>query len=140
MTIVPQSVLGNRSSGELQLLVLWRGTPGWMIKKPLAPNWLGTFGGRTPSEPLTTEIHLGVVDLNLSFDAIAHQVSTGGRDIPLHGDDNVVLVDGVDVFVVGGQLPPYIDGTLHVDPHFDASPDRNVRPAPKQLVAQGIHS
>ena len=127
----------DRSSGELHLLVLWRGRPGWLIKKPLAPNWIGTGGGRTPREPVSTEIHLGVVDLTLSFDATAHQVSIGGRDIVLHGDENVVLVGGVDTGVVGGQqFPPYIDGTLHVDPHLDTSADRNTRPSRKQLVAQ----
>jgi hypothetical protein len=110
------------SAAELQLLVLWRGEAGWMIKDIGVPNWIGTGGGRTPGEPVTTELHLGVVNMTLSFEPATHQLSIDGQDVPLRSGDNVVLVGTVGPGVVGGQLSPNILGTLHVDPHSDASP------------------
>jgi hypothetical protein len=126
------------STAELQLLVLWRDEAGWMMKDIGVRNWIGTGGGRQSGEPVTTEIHLGVVNVTLAFEPVTRELSIAGREVPLRTGDNVVLVEGLRPGVVGGngQGPPYIVGMLHVDPHFDTAPDGKTRPGPKQIVAQ----
>jgi hypothetical protein len=127
----------DASTAELEMLVLWRGDAGWMIRH-VPPDWIGTGGGRKPGEPVTTEIHLGPGNMTLSFEPATRQLSINGRDVSLRDGDNVVLADRVGVGVVAGngEVAPYVVGILHVDPHFDAVPDGNARPGPKQMVAQ----
>lgn len=81
----------NRKAGveELELLVLWRGTPGWFLQ----PGGIG--GSRAPDSPAYTWIKYGDVTLSLDFDAARRIVTIQGKTLAL-SDSNVLFVDSVD--------------------------------------------
>jgi hypothetical protein len=100
----------------LDLLVLWRGAPGWFIGHGGARG--GVAGGSTGPdgvEVLTSRIHYGEVDLELVFDPQARIVQLEGRSIPL-GDANVLLIDEVD-----GPHGPAFAGARRVEPTIPES-------------------
>ena len=91
----------------LDLLVLWRGTPGW---------WLtgGQHGGSSGGGGTITRMVLnrGGKELTVAFDARTGVATVQGKDITL-GNANVVLVDDVDA-----RDGPKIVRTMTVDPQL----------------------
>src|SRR5262245_60153417 len=91
----------------LDLLVLWRGSPGW----PLRGGGHGSSGG---GEGMTGRRGMTIRYGTLSFHAAlvpgAGLCQIEGKDVPL-GDHNVVLVDDVDE-----AAGPRIVKTLRIDP------------------------
>ena len=100
----------NRLNGKeiLELLVLWRGTPGWFRQ----PGGVGDSGGDPGSHH--TWLKYGVVDLSLDFDETTRRVTLQGRDRITLGTNNVLLIDEVDgphgprivdTFAIAGTMP-----------------------------------
>jgi hypothetical protein len=99
------STYGNDGIQVLDLIVLWRGSPGWFSRG----SGSGTSsGGSTAS--FHSSIRYGGLDLQLEFEPNTRVAQIQGNAIQLR-DDNVILVDNVDV--AGG---PTVVGTLRVDP------------------------
>ncbi len=82
----------NRKTGveELELLVLWRGAPGWFLQPGGAG---GSFSGTGTQN--YTWIKYGSVSLSLDFDAAKRIVTIQGKELVLAGN-NVLFVDDVD--------------------------------------------
>jgi hypothetical protein len=115
-------VTTERGVGTLELLVLWRGSPGWFWRDQGkggsgSSSSGGGIGG--PGAPMmrTEWISQGGVTLNLRFDPTSGRLWILDQEIPLNGA-NVVLVDGVDE--PGG---PRVAGTVHIEPSFDSLTD-----------------
>ncbi|HEY4229712.1 MAG TPA: hypothetical protein VGO79_06050 [Thermoanaerobaculia bacterium] len=107
---------------ELQLLVLWRGAPGWLVKpekEGSSKSQAGSShasGGRAP-ERATQRLEMAGVVLEVELDIAKRHARVGPHEIEL-GESNVVLIDGVDE-EAGFRLA----GLLRVDPAFPSSPD-----------------
>lgn len=101
-------------AARLDLLVLWRGSPGWFIQDGRGGG--GSAGGsssRDGATVLTTRIHYGGVDLELRFDPLSRTAQVGGHQIAL-GDANVILLDAVDSLL-------RVVGTRRVEPTIPES-------------------
>jgi len=88
-TVVGTSVVRN---GELSLLVLWRGTPGWFDGSDKSGGGGGSSNGREFGHEWLT---FGNRTLSIEFDYSARLAKLLGEDVSLV-DTNVVLVDDVD--------------------------------------------
>jgi hypothetical protein len=88
----------------LELLVVWRGEPGWFLRSGPRSS---SAGGSGSSFHSTSQF--GDVALRLDFDSATHVAEIQGQRVDL-GDSNVVLVDNVDR--LDGLR---ISGLLHVD-------------------------
>jgi hypothetical protein len=106
-TVVATTIIEYSSPdrAELQLLVLWRGAPGWFTNG----GGSGSGSGQTSGGPLLVNLSYGRLSFTLSFDAAAHRVAIQNMDVPLGPDDNVILLDAAD-----GGGGPQVVGTLHV--------------------------
>lgn len=80
---------------QLQLLVLWRGAPGWYF----VPG--GRIGGSSTASGTHSTIEYGNVRLTLDYGA-GDAVTINGREVHL-GTDNVIYVDEVDA-PTGGRV------------------------------------
>jgi hypothetical protein len=104
-------------TGSLDVLVLWRGTPGWFLRGNGTsggggPN--GGFGQWQASHWMTygdITLTLGFKSTSKDFDPASTVVTIFDREIALQ-DTNVVLIDGVD------SGTPNIVGTRYVEPRF----------------------
>ena len=96
---------GNDGAQVLDLIVLWRGSPGWFARG----SGSGTSSGGSTSSFHST-IRYGGLDLQLEFEAQTRAVRIDGMRVELAGD-NVILVDDVDM--PGGLT---VASTLRVDP------------------------
>jgi hypothetical protein len=96
---------GNDGIHVLDLIVLWRGSPGWFSRG----SGSGTSSGGSMASFHST-IRYGGLGLLLEFESKTRVAQIQGKSVPLH-DDNVILVDDVDA--TGG---PSVIGTLRVDP------------------------
>ena len=92
-------------SHTLDLLVLWRGLPGWYMRD--GPR--GSSGGGGSGRSHLT-LKYGGLFLQVLFDGPARIAEIEDRKIPLN-DDNVLLVDDVD-----SASGPKVVKTLRVDP------------------------
>ena len=103
-TVVATWILHQDETGaaQLDLLVLWRGSPGWFTQG----GGGGGGGSRGPDDTvvLTMRIQYGDVDLELGFDPVARTAQLDERQIPL-GDANVILIGQVDT------LPQVVETT-----------------------------
>jgi len=107
-------------TSQLELLVLWRGTPGWFMRAGTEESSNGDSiqsteddrGGGTVVEQLS----YGVLRLELEFDRGKRTARVQTDDVGLESA-NVILVDEVDA--VDG---PQIAGSLHVDPSLTSEP------------------
>ncbi|SRR6266567_629015 len=102
------TVLGTLATrgGRIELLVLWRGKPGWFLS--------GTKRGASYSEAgaqWTANISYGDVALALSFDASSHTVTVQGKAISLPPAANVICVDNVSAVSA-----PTLLTSLELDP------------------------
>jgi len=120
------SVVDAAGRGTLELLVLWRGSPGWFRKSGGAS---GSGGGGTmgagPGPMVRTEwVSQGGVSLRVRFDSVARRAWIQDNEIVLN-DANVVLVDDVD-----SSAGPQIVRTLRIDPEYETAP---MRPMPTHM-------
>ena len=83
------TAIGN-STGVVDLLVVWRGQPKWWMQSPRSGS-AGGGGGR----PFTSSESYGPVQLSIELTAGSRALLINGTAVEL-GEDNVVLVDGVD--------------------------------------------
>lgn len=90
---------------SLDLLVLWRGTPGWFLE---GQGHRSSGGGNADTTSVTIE-YAGR-PLTVVLDRKARLATVQGRPVDLNPDLNVVLVDGVD-----GPDSSLTISTLHVD-------------------------
>jgi hypothetical protein len=114
--------------GTLQLLILWRGTPGWFLRS----GGSSSTGGGGSMGPGSSAIYnhwisQGGVNLTVRFDPAARKVWIQDKEIPLE-DANVVLVDGVD-----SPAGPQVVRMLHIDPAYETT----TAPAPYSVPGRG---
>ena len=112
--------------GTLELLVLWRGSPGWFRKGGGASGSGGAGSGTGPgarSTIRTAWIAQGGVNLSVRFDPAARMVWIQDEEIVLN-DANVVLADGVDA-----PDGVRVVRTLRIDPEYVAT----LKPVPVQV-------
>jgi hypothetical protein len=114
--------------GTLQLLILWRGTPGWFLRGG-GGSGSGGGGSMGPGSGMIFShwISQGGVNLTLRFDPAARKVWIQDREIALD-DANVVLVDGVDV-----PAGPQVVRTLRIDPEYETT----MEPPPYAVPGRG---
>jgi hypothetical protein len=130
-----QSHDAGDGTGLLDLLVLWRGSPGWFMRRGSASasgSGGGGFGRWTAYHSMTYgEITL-TIDLNSSSRDFSPETTTAtilGREIPL-SEANVVLIDGAD----SGQ--PAVVATMLVDRRYAGNdPVRSVIAQSPELFA-----
>jgi hypothetical protein len=82
---------GNDGAQVLDLIVLWRGTPGWFSRG----SGSGTSSGGN-SAFFHSTIRYGGLNLQLEFEPKTRAVQIQGIRVELN-DDNVILVDDVDM-------------------------------------------
>jgi hypothetical protein len=101
---------------QLDLLVLWRGAPGWFMRggsKGGASSMSG--GGGDAGGRIVHQFSEGGLSFSLEFDRQARLAKIQGREIAV-GEDNVILVDDVD-----NPRGFTIVGTRRIDPAFSGS-------------------
>ena len=117
------TVEAEQGKGELELLVLWRGSPGWFWRadgrggggsSSGGGGVLSPGGGQTRTEWLSH----GGVNLNLRFEPVSRQLWILDQPVTLN-DANVVLVDGVDE-----PTGPRVVATVRIAPGYDAATDQ----------------
>jgi hypothetical protein len=103
--------------GTLQLLILWRGTPGWFLRGGGGSS-SGGGGSMAPGSGMIFShwISQGGVNLTVRFDPAVRKVWIQDREVGLD-DANVVLVDGVD-----SPAGPQVVRTLRIDPEYQTTP------------------
>ena len=104
--VVSPSVVASLVSidGTLELVVLWRGTPGWF-----ANGNQRSGGGGGNYDQLYVQADFGPTHLELTLDRRSRRVTAYGRSLSLPNNQNVVFVDHVDskspaVSLAGSQL------------------------------------
>lgn len=121
------SVVDTAGNGTLELLVLWRGTPGWFRKSGGGASGSGGGGsmgaGRGPMIR-SAWVSQGGVNLSVRFDPVARTAWILDAEIAMN-DANVVLVDDVD-----SAAGPRVVRTLRIDPAYRTTP---ATPAMAQL-------
>jgi hypothetical protein len=111
--------------GTLELLILWRGSPGWFRKSGGASGGggAGSSMGAGASDMIRTEwVSQGGVNLTVRFDPAARKAWLQDAEIVLN-DANVLLVDGVD-----SASRPHVVRMLRIDPEYEAT----LKPVPVQ--------
>jgi len=110
--------------GTLELLVLWRGSPGWFRSDKGGSGGAGgsgargrTGGGGERVETRTAWLTEGGVNLSVRLEPSSRRAWIQDREIDLN-DANVVLVDDVDR---GAALR--IAGLVKIDPSYYAGMD-----------------
>ena len=106
------------ASSELDLLVLWRGSPGWFMKEGTQESSGGesssSAGGET--DLVFERLSFGGVRLQVEFDGIKRTARVQDSEVAL-GSDNVILVDDVD-----GANGPQVARSMKVDGQFARDP------------------
>ena len=100
---------GTQLAGDpvrLQLLVLWRGTPGWFLE---GGGSRGGSGGGSRSVRSET-LKYGGLWLTVSHDSIKRIAHIQDKPVDLQ-DDNVIFVDDVDA-----PAGPRVTGTMRLGP------------------------
>ena len=110
--------------GELELLLLWRGTPGWFMRNSGGGSNGGSSAGWSASGgssgagggPVTrTEwITQGGLSLQIRFEPQSRKLWIQEREVAIN-EDNVVLIDDVD-----SPAGPQIARTIRIDPSFQS--------------------
>ena len=104
-------------SAELQLLVLWRGTPGWFMRGSNEQTGSGQAVVDESGPGVVVEQRsYGGTRLDLEFDPAKRAARVQDHEIAL-GSANVILVDDVD-----GETGSKIAGSLQVDAQFRDEP------------------
>jgi hypothetical protein len=118
------SAVDQNGRRTLELLILWRGTPGWHLKGTGGASGSGgSMGGSMGGNPGMVRsdwISQGGVNLAVRFDPAARKAWIQEKEIDL-GDANVVLVDGVD-----SPVGPQVVRTLRIDPEYETAATRQM--------------
>ena len=101
----------EKEIGRLELLVLWRGAPGWF----LAGQGHRSSGGGSP-DAWSASVEYAGIPLSVSFNRTTRVAVVQSRTMTLPADVNVLLVDGVD-----GPDGTLTVTTAFVDPAMPAS-------------------
>ena len=114
--------------GTLQLLILWRGTPGWFMRG----GGGSSSGGGGSMGPGSGMMHqpvdfTGRRQPDLRFDPAARKMWIQDAEIALD-DANVVLVDAVD-----SPAGPQVVRTLRIDPEYETT----LEPPPYAIPGRG---
>jgi hypothetical protein len=134
-------VVDAAGRGTLELLVLWRGSPGWVLKGDGGGSGGGagrSMGGGQSPVVRSAWVSQGGVSLSVRFDPAARKVWIQDKELVLD-DANVVLVDGVD-----SPAGPYVVRTLRIDPEYQTTLEsppggrmgRGPRTGPQAVPAQ----
>jgi hypothetical protein len=139
-------VVDAAGNGTLELLVLWRGTPGWFQKSAGgASGGSGggsagsVMGGGGPAPMIRSSwISQGGVNLTVRFDPSTRKAWIQDNEITLE-NANVILVDGVD-----SLAGPQVVRMLRIDPEYETKvdtlpygpPGRGPRTRPMAVSAQ----
>lgn len=110
-----------RGLPELELLVLWRGTPGWHLRAGTRGSGSRVSSRSDGGDERGLHVHhlsFGGLDLNLEFDERKRVARIQGMEVALESA-NVIFVEDVD-----GPEGPRIARSLHVDSAFPDSPAR----------------
>ena len=113
-------VVDPAGRGTLELLILWRGSPGWFRKGDGGGSGGGSGAGGSmaggPSPMIRSAwVSQGGVSLTVRFDPAARKVWIQDKEIALD-EANVVLVDGVD-----SPEGPQVVRTLRIDPEYQTT-------------------
>lgn len=105
------------ASSELDLLVLWRGSPGWFLKEGTQESSGGSSSSAGGQNDLVFErASFGGIRLQVVFDGSKRTARVLDDEVEL-GSDNVILVDDVD-----GANGPQIARSMKVDGQFAKEP------------------
>jgi len=101
---------------ELELLVLWRGAPGWFMRSDSSGSSGSISGGWGSDEQdrglWVDQLTYGGLHFGLEFDRRDHTARVQGQEVSL-GSANVILIDDVD-----RASGPLVAGSLRVDPQL----------------------
>jgi hypothetical protein len=114
--------------GTLQLMILWRGTPGWFMRGDGGSSSSGGGSiGAGAAMMYSFSLSQGGIELNARFDPSARKLWVQDKEIALD-DANVVLVDAVD-----SPAGPQVVRTLRIDPEFETT----MEPPPYAVPGRG---
>ena len=125
--VVATSITKQRQNGdgELELLVLWRGSPGWFLEggkdgRSGSVTWGGRASGRPGDsrETVDHQVFLGGLALHLQFNMQERTARVQDIEVSLQ-NANVILVDQVD-----SREDLTVVGTRWVDPQISGVPVR----------------
>lgn len=103
------------STETLELIVLWRGTPGWFATQSSSGSG-GRVGSGTGGGVWRERIQRGEHELEVSFTFATRTAIVQGKEVSLR-DANAILVDRVD-----SPAGPRVVGTLKVDARLGSEP------------------
>jgi hypothetical protein len=117
-SVIASSLITRDEGGEgtLELLVLWRGSPGWFLRRSGSGGSMSGGGPLRRSGIVEWSIREGGLHLTASFDP-ARRVATVLGDLVALDDANVILVDDVD-----SPAGPRVVKALAVAPALGKSP------------------
>jgi hypothetical protein len=104
---------------KLELLVLWRGTPGWFMSGDSQGSSLSgsnQLAGEDGRGLIVEQLAYGNVRLDVEFDQRQRSARVLDQVVTLKSE-NVILIDDVD-----GAEGPTLVGSRHVDPEFPELP------------------
>ena len=107
---------GHDGVHTLDLIVLWRGAPGWFMRG--GPQRSSSGGG---TESFQSTARYGDVEVQVTLQTAKRIAEVQGQKVEL-GDANVILVDGVDT--AGAAT---VVRTLRIDPAVPFSQDGRPR-------------
>ncbi len=119
---VVATLLTNHSQagdGELEVLVLWRGSPGWFLGGGRDGHSGSRTGSRGGGETLEHYFFYGDLRLKLQFNRRTRTARVQDIEVSLQ-DANVILVDQVD-----SSETPTVVGTRWIDPQVGDPPVRD---------------
>jgi hypothetical protein len=111
-------VIDAAGNGTLELLILWRGSPGWFRKGgggASGGGQGGTMSGGASPMIRSEWVSEGGVNLTVRFDPGARKAWIQDKEIAL-GRANVILVDGVD-----SSAGPQVVRMLEIDPQYQTT-------------------
>jgi len=106
---------GGDGTSILDLLVLWRGSPGWFMRVNGASSGSGLNGGFGQWYSYQWASYSGIT-LMVEYDSARNTAKIRDREISLN-NANVVLIDGVD-----SSNPTFL-GTQWIDPSLSGTGD-----------------
>ena len=122
-SVVATCIVRNKPDGasQLELLVLWRGNPGWFMRadseeSSSSHGSVRTAGDDKGGEVFSEQLSYGGLSLEWEYDRGKHTARVQNHDVSVKSS-NVILVDEVDA-----ADGPQIAGSLEVDPSFASEP------------------
>jgi hypothetical protein len=97
------------ANGELTMMVLWRGKPGWSWST--TPSGVPQVSYQMGNDGFTVHLNYGAVSLTAAVDRLTHRVQIGQTMLTFPEGSNVVMLDGV-----GQADGPRLINALRFDP------------------------